>query len=69
MRTIKCDHCRKVKRPNLKNDKWVRFSIYGPEIYDNFDLCDRCAPQLVNRFKEYLKIKEKVNKIKIDKKF
>lgn len=59
MQIIKCNHCQKTKKPNLKKDRWVRFNIYGLEIYDNFDLCDKCAPQLLNYSKRYLKIKNK----------
>lgn len=59
MQTIKCDRCLKSKKSNLKNDKWVRFNFVGPYFYENFDVCDKCAPRLVNYVKKYLKKKNK----------
>lgn len=59
MQTIKCDRCRKIKKSNLKNNKWIHFNFSGPDFWGIFDVCDKCAPQLISYFKKYLKIKNK----------
>lgn len=60
MKLIKCDHCRKLKRPNKKesvlNGKWASgyLHIDNPGTYFNFDLCEKCSAKVVKFLEKYL---------------
>lgn len=60
MEIIKCDKCKKVKKPpkrnSLSESGWVSGNIRGgnPWRAISFDLCEKCSEKLIKFIKNYL---------------
>lgn len=60
MKLTKCDHCKRLKRSKKNGmtleDKWAQGSLHvnNPGIYFNFDLCEKCSPNVVRFLKKYV---------------
>ena len=60
MKIVKCDKCKKVKKPPkgklVGESGWVSGSFLGGNPWEviSFDLCEKCARDLVKFVKKYL---------------
>jgi len=60
METIKCDKCKKVKRPregkSFSESGWVSGNVRGGNPWEmvSFDLCEKCSKKPIKFIKSYL---------------